>query len=156
MIQHKNWKKIIISPSNGQFKFIDDKYLIGKSDSNKEEFDILLFVRRDINEFSIPSNIKIISSCALEYCIKLIKIDFSLKSNLQTIDKFAFSNTALKEISILSKVSIICENAFSNCTILTKVEIPPNSNLQTIEKYAFSRSNIDEIFIPSKVTFKNK
>ena len=52
--------KIIISPMNGQFIFKDDKYLLGKSDENEEEFNNLLFVGRDINEFFIPSNIKII------------------------------------------------------------------------------------------------
>ena len=53
--------KIIISPLNGQFKMIEDKYLIGKRDPNSNEFDILLFACRDIKEISIPSNIKVIS-----------------------------------------------------------------------------------------------
>ena len=48
-----NLTKIIISPSNGQFKFIDDKYLIGKSESNNDELDNLLFVRRNIKEISV-------------------------------------------------------------------------------------------------------
>ena len=44
-------KRIIISPLNDQFIFKDDKYLLCKSDIKKDEFDILLFVRRDIEEF---------------------------------------------------------------------------------------------------------
>ena len=40
--------KIIISPIQGQFTFKEDKYLLGKSEISKEEFDNLLFVRRDI------------------------------------------------------------------------------------------------------------
>ena len=79
--------KIIISPSNGQFKFIDDEYLIGKSESSNEEFDTLLFVRRDIKEISIPSNIKIISSYAFDKCKNLTKVEFETNSNLQTIEK---------------------------------------------------------------------
>ena len=46
--------KITISPFNGQFIFKDDKYLLGKSNPNNDEFDVLLLASRDIEEFSIP------------------------------------------------------------------------------------------------------
>ena len=62
----KNLTRIIISPSNGQFIFKKDKYLIGKSNKNNDEFDKLLFVRRDIKEISITLNIKIIESYSFE------------------------------------------------------------------------------------------
>lgn len=58
---------ITISPLNNHFIFKDDKYLLSKSDPNSQEFDTLLFIRRDIKETSIPSNIKIISAYAFEY-----------------------------------------------------------------------------------------
>ena len=119
--------KIIISPLNGQFTLKKNKYLLGKTDPNIDEFDKFLFVCRDVKKISIPSNIKIISSSA-------------------------FSSSKIEKIFIPSKVSTICEYAFSNCQNLTKVEIPPNSNLETIESHAFSSSNIEEIFIPSKVS----
>ena len=51
----------IISPLNGQFIFKDDKFLLGKSEENNDDFDNLLFVYRDIKKVSITSNIKIIS-----------------------------------------------------------------------------------------------
>ena len=73
----KYLKKITISPTNCQFKFIDDKYLIGKSESKNDEFDKLLFVSRDIIEISIPTNIKIISSYAFDGCENLTKVLFS-------------------------------------------------------------------------------
>ena len=57
----------MISPSNGQFIFKEDKYLIEKSNQNNAKFDKLVFVRRDIKEFSIPQNIKINGSCSFEY-----------------------------------------------------------------------------------------
>ena len=147
-----NLNKIIISPSNSQFKIQDNKYLIGKSDPNKEEFDNLLFVYKDIKEISIPSNIKIISSYAFEYCFYLTKVEIPTNSNLHTIEKCAFSNTILQEIFIPMSVLTICENAFSYSNDLTKIEIPPNSNLQKIEKYAFLDTNISEFFIPSNVS----
>ena len=156
---NRNWcskirylTKITISPFNGQFKIEEGKYLIGKSDSNKDEFDNLLFGCRDIKEISIPSNIKIISSYAFECCYNLIKVEIPPNSNLHTIESNAFSESKIKEIFIPPKVSKICQYAFNSCTNLTKVEIPPNSNLHTIESSAFSGSKIEEIFIPPKVS----
>ena len=69
-------KKFIISPLNDQFIFKDGKFLLGKSDSSNDEFDNLLFVRRDIEEFSIPSNIKIISPFAFDLSEIKKKISF--------------------------------------------------------------------------------
>ena len=67
----KELTKITISPLNGQFILKDDKILLGKSDEKNDEFDILLFACRDVEKYSIPSNIKIISSNAFDYCKKL-------------------------------------------------------------------------------------
>ena len=109
-----NLKKIIISPSNDQFIFKNDKYLLGKSDSNNDKFDTLLFVRSDIEEFFIPSNIKVITSCAFNRCFNLKKVEIPTKSNLQTIESFVFSISNIKSIFIPSKVSRISEHAFFN------------------------------------------
>ena len=170
----KYLKRIIISPSNCQYEFKEDKYLVCKSDSNNDEFDKLLFVRRDIDEFSIPSNIKIISSSAFQHsniktifipssvskicdsafsnCKNLHKVEIPTNSNLQTIESNAFYNSNIESIFIPSSVSKICKYAFSYCRNLHKVEIPTNSNLQTIESNAFYKSNIESIFIPSSVS----
>ena len=86
-MEYTIWKKIIISPSNGQFEFKDDTYLISQSELSNDEFDNFLFVRQDIREFSIPLNIKIISS-------------------------FAFSSSNIESILIPSKISKICNGAF--------------------------------------------
>ena len=75
--------KIIISPKNGQFMMKEEKYLIGKSDPNKDEFDKLLFGSRDIDEISLPPNIKIISPSSFHNCSnqklqKLMKVHFHI------------------------------------------------------------------------------
>ena len=62
----KKLTKIIISPMNNQFIFKDNKLLLGKTCPDNDEFDVILFAARDIEEISIPSNIKIISSYAFE------------------------------------------------------------------------------------------
>ena len=91
----KNLTKIIISPSNNKFIFKDGKYLLSKSDEYKDEFDIFLFARRDINKISIPSNIKIISSGSFDNCQNLTKVEIPAVSKLQTIEEFAFRNCYL-------------------------------------------------------------
>ena len=118
--------KMINSNLNQNFVFKENKYLIGKSDNNKGEFDTLLFVRRDIKELEIPSNIKIISP-------------------------YAFHYSEIEQIKILSSVTRIGFFAFSDCRKLRKVEFSKNSNLRTIEECAFSRTGITEISIPSSV-----
>ena len=102
--------EILVSKSNNKFKYIDDKYLVGKTDINSDEFDNLLFVRRDADEISIPENIKIIGPFSFQY------------SNISTI-------------SIPSSAIKICEGAFYNCEKLIKVEISPKSNLQIIQMH---------------------
>ena len=77
--------EILVSKSNNKFKYIDDKYLVGKTDINSDEFDNLLFVRRDADEISIPSSAIKICEGAFYNCEKLIKVEISPKSNLQII-----------------------------------------------------------------------
>ena len=105
--------KIIISPMNGQFIFNEAKNLHCKTDPNNDEFDNFLFVSRDIKEFSLPSNIKIISPYSFNECTILNKIEISPNSNLQTIGSNSFYYTNINEIFNPPKVSIISECAFS-------------------------------------------
>ena len=118
-------KRIIISPSNGQFEIKDDKYLICKNESNNDENDKLLFVRRDIEEFSIPSNITIISP-------------------------YAFESSKIKSIIIPSKISKICEYAFSNCINLQIIEISEESKLLSLS-LIFEKCKKTIIMIPSSL-----
>ncbi|KAK8884505.1 hypothetical protein M9Y10_043617 [Tritrichomonas musculus] len=148
----KKLKKISISHMNDNFIFKDEKILLGKMNPKSDEFDILHFARRDIEELSIQSNIKIISSNAFELCENLRKVEIPLNSNLQKIGKNSFLSTNIEEIFIPSKVTKISKNAFFDCHKLKKVEIPMNSNLQKIGENSFSSTNIEEIFIPSNVT----
>ena len=88
--------KIIISPLNNRFKYINEKYLLGKINENNNEFDSFLFARRDIEEISIPSNIKVISPYAFYNCSSLTKVEIPTNSNLQTIDENAFLCSNIK------------------------------------------------------------
>ena len=106
----------------------DDKYLLYKSDESEDEFDTFLFIRRDIKEFSIPSNIKTISSYAFECCDDLIKVEIPMNSNLQTIEHRSFSESQkIKQIFIPSNVSKRCKYEYNDYKNLIKVEIPANN-----------------------------
>lgn len=107
--------RIIVPPTNNNLKFVDDTYLVSKSDQNSDEFDVLQFVVRSITKFVIPSNIRIISSCA-----------------------FRISN--IKEIFIPSQITKIGKFAFFRCHSLTKIGIPADSKLQVfILRYKYQR-----------------
>ena len=141
-----------ISPLNKNYVCKDDKYLLGKTDQKIDEFDVILFVRRDIEEAIIPSNIKVISAFSFSFCKKLKKVEFSENSNMQIIERFAFSGAQIEKISIPASVTKICERAFLCCSLLEKVEIPKNSSLQIIENSAFQGAGITDIFIPPSIT----
>ena len=133
--------RIIISPSNDNFIFKDDKYLLGKSDENQEEFDTLIFVRRDIETICIPSNIKVISSFAFRNCKYLRKVKFQPNSNLQNIEEYTFSDSDINDIIIPPNVSKIYKNAFFFCENIKIVEISEGSKLKS-----FPYSLLDECY----------
>lgn len=119
--------KITIMPNNHHYTFFDEKMIIGKTDLQSDDYDILVFVCRNIDDIIIPSFIKIIAS-------------------------YAFSETLIKNIYIPPLVTKICEGAFYNCNLLQEVEFSMESQLQIIEKDAFSKTSIESISIPSSVS----
>lgn len=54
----------MILPNNKHFMNIDNKFVIEKSDKSSDEYDTLIFVRRDIKACTIPSFIKKIAPYA--------------------------------------------------------------------------------------------
>lgn len=115
-------KTFIISPLNTRFVFIDNTFLLGKSEPKPDAFDVILFARRDAKNVRIPQNVTIIGPCSFESCKKLTKIEFLKKQKLQIIKKFAFSNSNVPRISIPSTVTKICKNSSNQgeCVCVTK------------------------------------
>lgn len=54
-ISMNNLTTIKVDPSNKYFTTIDDKVLLKKSALDKENYDILCFVARDISKITIPN-----------------------------------------------------------------------------------------------------
>ena len=173
---HDNWcshtkklKTVTISPSNNNFKYFDSngQIIVGKSDTNKEIFDTIIFSTRDIEEATIPSYIKYIKPNAFEYCKNLNTIAFSKDSELNsiTIPKSVciinscafFLSKKLKKVCFEEGSKLLAFNSllFFSCENLETVEIPENSSLQYIYDSVFSFTSITNIFIPSNLKQMN-
>lgn len=123
-------KKVTIIPTTKQQNISycndDESVIVGKTDVNKDEYDVLLFVNRDVKKVTIPPNIKQIAS-------------------------FAFNRSLIESIVIPPQITRIGPGAFSGCFQLRRVEIAPDSSLQEIEDNVFQCCSIESIFIPPHV-----
>lgn len=146
-------KNITVSPQNKNFKFINDQYLLGKSEIGNQTLNAFYFARRDITTIVIPSNITKIVSYAFDKCINLRSVEFCANSELQIIGSNAFRDcVSLKTIKIPSSVKIICSESFYNCFGLKTVNFGENSQLEKIGFNSFNRCPFEIFSIPSKVT----
>ena len=130
-----NVTEISISPRNKNFLVVNKQIIIGKSDINKDEYDIVLFAAKNIQYAYIPSNIKKIGTKAFERCKYLNKIDFAKDSQLEIIDNDAFCySSILEQICIPDNVKFIKKNAFRECKKLNKVVISNKIFLNVLKK----------------------
>lgn len=151
--------KVTVDLNNPNFSFINYSFLVGKSDSKSDVFDVLLFARRKLIEADIPSYIKRISSYAFEGCKQLNSISFQENSLLTSIGEYSFSNSSITTISFSSEVREIGDYSFYNCTKLKEICFPNHSKLESIGKNAFSNSSLETLSMPFLITsndlFKN-
>lgn len=142
---------IYISPDNKYYKYINNCFIVGKSDIKSDVYDDLVFARRDIRKATIPSYIKRILPYAFHYCQMLETIWFTDDSNLQEIKYGAFYECSIKSISIPPSVTKIDNMAFYKCKNLERIEISPNSNLCYLGSDLFYNTKIKAIYLPEKV-----
>lgn len=85
---------------------MDDEHqiVVGKSDTNQEIFDVIIFASRNIKHVTIPKYIKCKYSNAFKYCNKLETIDIPDDSQIETIGSHAFSETSLLYFKVPQKV----------------------------------------------------
>ncbi|KAK8865394.1 hypothetical protein M9Y10_010939 [Tritrichomonas musculus] len=143
---------ISVSQKNKNFKIIDDKLLIGKSNTNSDVFDILLFACRDIDKVIVPSYIKHISPFCFQKCKYLKSIEFQQNSNLQSIGKYAFSKTSIETINIPEHCQHIKEGSFFHCKLLTRIEFEAALEMKLIDDKCFTKTQLRSIQIPESVT----
>lgn len=115
------------------------------------------FARRNIEEVTIPSNIKKIANSAFYGCSKLISVNFSSSqpSVLEEIGENSFSKcSSLEKIEPFPlSLKIIRKSAFDECKKLKCIEFHPDCELEIIERDAFKDSLINDLFLTSKVRF---
>lgn len=149
---------ISISPQNALFSYVDSNFIVTVSDKLTQNYDTIVFARRDIETVTIPSNIKRIASDSFSYCQSLKSVKFSLNSEIASIGKSAFSYSSIESLSIPSNVINIDieESAFSYCKCLKTVDFPNNIKLDLIDQNLFASTAIQSITIPSSVTIISK
>ncbi|KAK8871348.1 hypothetical protein M9Y10_007069 [Tritrichomonas musculus] len=112
---------IKVPPTNKNFIFYDNSYLIGKSDKKSDIFDVLYFVRRNIEFAFIPSFVKYVEQYSFDNCDNLISVEFPVGSELKTISKNAFFDSPLKQITLPSSIEELqsgWHNGFSNLNFI--------------------------------------
>lgn len=90
----------IIQNKKANISHFDDSFIIGKSDLNSANYDVLLFAPRNIRHAKIPSFIKRISDYAFHECAELQSIEFSNDSQLISIGAHSFSNSSITSILV--------------------------------------------------------
>ena len=147
---------ITINPKNRRYSSKDGRIIIGKSEIEKDEYDILVFCVRSMENVIIPSSIEVISPNAFEYCKKLQQVAFSSLSKLRIIDDYSFFYSSIQSIIIPSSVTLLGKSCFTECRSLSYVFFPDQSKLEMISEYAFAYSSIVKIEIPSSVVHIGK
>ena len=125
--------------------------MLGKSDQNEDNFDILIFGSQYLENITIPANIIEILAGSFANCTKLQSVEIPENSELKIIHKSAFKNTFITKISIPKQVTEIDNFCFAKCENLEIVEIQKDSELRFIDEYTFSETSNENIFIPKHV-----
>lgn len=131
----------------------NNRYLIGKSNLNKNEFDVLLFAVRDITTAIISGNITTINSHAFDNCKNLKRVEITIDSKLKKIGKYAFSKTGIESFTISPHITQIEEGAFHSCSCLKTVKFHKDSKIRQISSHMFTYSSIESILIPSTINY---
>ena len=100
----------------------------------------------NITEYSVPSHINIVGSCAFDECKELETVH--LPEGLTFIDTAAFCESTLRNINIPSTVEYIGDDAFA-ATLIRNITIPDGVKL--ISKYCFEESALESIKFGAKV-----
>ena len=155
-------KKVKLSPKNKNFRWDKENILIdvkkkkiiycsldfkGKYEVPEviKEIGNFAFYCTELEEISLPKEVKIIGMGAFLKCTELKEI--SLSEELRTIGAFAFARCLnLKEIDLPTELNTIGFNAFLECKNLEEIKIP--EKLKYIGTAAFS--DIGNVKLSSK------
>lgn len=119
----KGLTQIEISPDNKFFYYLDNQFLVGKSDENNRTYDILYYLRYDIEEAIIPPQIKTITRYSLSSHINLKTIIFKSKSKITKIED-VLSDNQITKLVLPPSIEKISDDDFKNVPNLIDISIP--------------------------------
>lgn len=108
-----NLKIIEILPGNKHYQYFNKTLLLYKEDENSDTYDILIYVRPDIEKVTIPSYVKEIEDFAFEGCKKLKYVNFAKDTKVNFICKNVFNGVVIDSITVpfsLSNVRLYLPN----------------------------------------------
>lgn len=94
--------------------YYGDDFILKKSKTKNDIFDVIIFARINIEKVIIPSFIKKIAPYAFYNCKKIKQLIFQDDMKLETIEKYAFSNSSIDQIIISSPLQDIKNVNFNN------------------------------------------
>lgn len=115
--------KIVVDPENLRFKNYDDNLIIGKSNLESDDYDVLVSCARNVHRIIVPSFIKKIAACTFENCNDLVSIEFCSDSQIETVERYAMSCSSIVSVSFPCSLKKIVKNAFYECQKLNIIEI---------------------------------
>lgn len=159
---------IEVSPKNQKFSYIDNTFLVEKSDENNSIYDILHYVRYDATEIVIPPQIKIIKPSSLHLHLNLRSIIFPSNSEVTKIEKFTFDLSKIEKLILSQKIEDIDSSNFLSLPNLIHFEVPKENNFfsyidnqllvrkssensQYYDVIKYANRNIEEVVIPSYI-----
>lgn len=103
---------VIVHDNNPRYTMYENKFILGKSSIENEDYDSLVFCFHDIqNNVKLPNFVKIIEPNAFQYC-KLQSLEFPADSKLQMIKDGAFYGSLIESFSFVNKIKKICKETF--------------------------------------------
>lgn len=162
-----------ISPKNTKFTYHDNKYLLGKSSPNSEDFDALYFARSDIENAIIPPQVRVIKSESFYSHKKLKSMIFTDDSQLKSIERGIFYEAPIEKLVLPSSLEYISEDCFDSISVLSTIEVSPKNSLFTVlqnnylvrksdknsenfDIIVFARRDIKKAQIPSSIKYISK
>lgn len=123
---------IEVSPKNKLFSYIDNKYLVSKSNSASDVFDILLYARYDIEEAVIPPQIEIIHENSFYDHPQLKSVISPKNSNLKCIEDLSFYQSTISKLVLPDSLECIHPKAFTEIENLNEIQISPKNELFSV------------------------
>ena len=141
-------KEIEILPLNNRYKYVDDKYLLMKSDIKNEIYDELVWINRTFHDAVIPNYIKKIHRFAL---YDIHEISFEEGSIIETLEGNLIQS--YDEIVFPPSIKVLKENTIGDGEYLYSIIF--ESEEITIERGALGVSPYYCIQFPNakKITF---